>query len=165
MRQGLISVVAVWSILLAATAFGQEPSVLSPTEAARIVPAGFYFEGQSAPTQMRNSAVARLGKNRHVIAGLVDTSGYSSSIVEKYIGFLITDSPIVIGGKELGTGAYGFGFTADGKMNILDIGGKTILTVSANRDEALKRPRPLIMVKSPEGIRLYNGKTYVTVSM
>jgi len=27
----------------------------------RVVPPGFYFQGQSAPTQMRNAAAARLG--------------------------------------------------------------------------------------------------------
>ena len=53
---------------------------------------------------MRNSAAARFGANRYVLAGMVDTSGYSSEIRAKYEGFLITDSPITVGGSELATG-------------------------------------------------------------
>src|SRR4026208_2556244 len=69
---------------------------LTPAELARVVPPGFYFQGQTATTQMRDSAAARFGSNRYVIAGLVDTSGYSSELRAKYEGFLITDSPIAI---------------------------------------------------------------------
>src|SRR4029079_4686623 len=99
----------------------QEPVVLAGPELTRVVPPGFYFQGLTAPTQMRNSAAARLGTNRYVIAGLVDTSGYASELRAKYEGFLITDSPIAIGGSELGIGAYGFGFSNDGKLNVLDL--------------------------------------------
>ena len=54
---------------------GQEPvTVLAGAELTRIVPPGFYFQGLSAPTQMRNAAAARFGSKRYVIAGLVDTS-------------------------------------------------------------------------------------------
>src|SRR2546425_13012695 len=84
-------------------------TVLAGAELSRVVPPGFYFQGLSAPTQMRNSAAARLGKNRYVIAGLVDTSGYAADVRARYEGFLITDSAITINGSDLGTGAYGFG--------------------------------------------------------
>src|SRR2546427_13229870 len=95
-------------------------TILAGAELNRVVPPGFYFQGLSAPTQMRNSAAARLGKNRYVIAGLVDTSGYAADVRARYEGFLITDSAITINGSDLGTGAYGFGFGNDGKLNILD---------------------------------------------
>src|ERR1700704_6237894 len=88
--------------------------ILAGAELSRVVPPGFYFQGLSAPTQMRNSAAARFGKSRYVIAGLVDTSGYAADVRAKYEGFLITDSPITIGSSKLDTGAYGFGFTNDG---------------------------------------------------
>src|SRR2546425_3477912 len=122
--------------------------VLAGAELSRVVPPGFYFQGLSAPTQMRNSAAARLGKNRYVIAGLVDTSGYAADVRAKYEGFLISDSPITINGSDLGIGAYGFGFSNDGKLNILDLAGKEILSVSTTKDTALKRPRPLMMTMS-----------------
>lgn len=138
--------------------------ILAGTNLSRVVPPGFYFQGQSAPTQTRNSAAARFGMNRHVIAGLVDTSGYSADVRAKYEGFLITDSPITINGSELGIGAYGFGYSNDGKLNILDLAGNEILSVATTKDNALKRPRPLMMTKSGEGVRLYSGKDYAVIA-
>src|SRR5689334_3868994 len=51
----------------------QSPAILTGAELTRVVPSGFYFQGLSAPTQMRNSAAARFGRDRYVICGLVDT--------------------------------------------------------------------------------------------
>ncbi len=138
--------------------------VLESKEAKAFVPTGFYFEGQSAPTQMRNSGVAVIGGKQHVIVGLVDTSGYSADVAAKYEGFFITDSPIKIGGKKLGTGAYGFGFTRDGKVNIHDVGGKTIVTAATSDDDELKRPRPLMFMVVDGELRFYKGRTYAVVS-
>ncbi len=138
--------------------------VLTGGELQRVVPSGFYFEGQSAPTQVRNSAAARFGSNRYVIAGLVDTSGYSTEVQGKYQGFLITDSPINLGDSELGVGAYGFGFSSAGKFNIFDLSGKQLLSVAASKDDALRRPRPLMMVKASDGVRLYGGRNYVVIA-
>lgn len=140
------------------------PGVMAGAELTRIVPTSFYFQGQSGPTQMRNAAAARLAANRHVVAGLVDTSGYSSDVRGTYEGFFITDSPITIGGSQLETGAYGFGFSSDGKMNIFDVGGQKLMSVDANKDQALKRPRPLMMTMTADGLRLYHGRNYVTVA-
>jgi len=139
-------------------------TVLAGAELSRVVPPGFYFQGLSAPTQMRNAAAARFGDNRYVIAGLVDTSGYAADVRAKYVGFLITDSEIKINGTVLQTGAYGFGFSSDGKLNILDLAGNQILSVSVTKDNELKRPRPLMMTKGVNGIRLYAGKDYATIA-
>jgi hypothetical protein len=138
--------------------------VLTGAELARVMPPGFYFQGLSAPTQMRNSAAVRFGTKRHVLAGLVDTSGYAADVRAKYEGFLITDSPVTIGGSELGTGAYGFGFSNNRKLNILDLAGNEILSVAAIRDNQLRRPRPLMMVKSGNLVRLYSGKDYAEIA-
>src|SRR2546427_11970175 len=102
--------------------------VLTTKDSARVVPTTFYFEGLSAPTQMRNSAAARFEAKRFVIAGLVDTSGYSADVRAKYEGFFIVDSPVMINGSDLGTGAYGFGFSDEGKLQILDLAGNQILS-------------------------------------
>jgi hypothetical protein len=83
-------------------------TILAGSELTQVVPPGSYFQGLSAPTQMRNSAAARLGSKRFVITGLVDTSGYAADVRAKYEGFFITDSPVSINGSDLGTGAYGF---------------------------------------------------------
>src|SRR6266436_6714192 len=127
--------------------------VLTGKDSARVVPTTFYFEGLSAPTQMRNSAAARFGAKRFVIAGLVDTSGYAADVRAKYEGLCITDSPVSINGSDLGTGAYGFGFSNDGKMQILDLAGNQVLSIKTAKDNELKRPRPLMMTKSGDGIR------------
>jgi hypothetical protein len=140
------------------------PVILSGAELTRVVPPGFYFEGQSAPTQMRNAAAASFGKNRHVIAGLVDTSGYSSEIRAKYEGFFIVDSPIAVGTGTLATGAYGFGFTEAGQLNIFDIGGNALMSVPAQNDTDTARPRPLMMSLGKDGLRLYGGRRFVLLA-
>ena len=139
-------------------------TVLTGAELTRIVPPGFYFQGLSAATQMRNAAAARLGEKRYVIAGLVDTSGYAADVRAKYEGFFITDSPIRINGSDLAVGAYGFGFSQDAKMQILDLAGDQVLSVSTTKDSGLTRPRPLMMAKAADGLRFYNGKDYVTIT-
>ena len=138
--------------------------ILTQDELTRTMPPGFYFQGLSAPTQMRNSAAARFGAKRYVLAGLVDTSGYAAEIRAKYEGFLITDSQIKINGTTLAPGAYGFGFSNDGKLTVLDLTGADVLSVSTTKDNELKRPRPLMMSKTSEGVRLYNGKDYVVIT-
>ena len=141
-------------------------TVLTGAQLTRVVPTGFYFEGQSAPTQMRNTAAARFGVKRHVIAGLVDTSGYSADVRAKYEGFFIADAPVTVGGKELGAGAYGFGFTDDSKFNLFDVGGRPVLSTSTADDRVIKRPRPLMMVKDEGGgVRLYSGRQFVLISV
>jgi hypothetical protein len=153
------------SLHLSTIAMAQKtPTILAESDLARIVPTTFYYQGQSAPTQMRNAAAVRFAPERYVIAGLVDTSGYSAEIRGKYEGFLITDSAIKIGGVKLNTGAYGFGFSSNGKVNIFDIGGKLLLTVKSKSDANMKRPRPLMMMQAADGVRLYDGRNYVVLS-
>ena len=163
-----LMILAVLAMLVAPARIAQaqrgNAGILAGAQLARIVPPGFYFEGQSAPTQLRNSAAARFGPKRHVIAGMVDTSGYSSEVRAKYEGFFITDSPITIEGTALGVGAYGFGFTDDGKFNLFDVGGDQILSVNTTADRVIRRPRPLMMTRAADGVRLYSGRSFVTIA-
>jgi hypothetical protein len=153
-------------VFAAATTAAQDKAVvLAGAQLTRVVPTSFYFEGQSAPTQTRNTAAARFGAKRHVIAGMVDTSGYSSEVRAKYEGFFITDSPVTVGGQELSTGAYGFGFTEDGKLNVFDVGGTQVLSVQTTKDAKLRRPRPMLMTTDADGIRFYNGRDYAVVNI
>lgn len=153
----------MFALYTAATA-QNPPTILADAELTRVVPTSYYFQGQSAPTQMRNAAAVRFAPERFVIVGLVDTSGYSDEIRGKYEGFFITDSAIRIGRARLATGAYGFGFSNDGKMNIFDIGGKLVLTVKSYKDAELKRPRPLMMVMEAGSVRLYHERDYVILA-
>lgn len=154
---------ALLAISISATA-QDRATILTGAELTRVVPTGFYFQGLSAPTQMRNSAAARFGANRFVIVGLVDTSGYSADVREKYVGFLITDSEITLNGTSLPSGAYGFGFGTEGKLTVLDLAGKDVLSVDITNDKQLRRPRPLMMAADPGGVRLYNGRNYVVIA-
>ena len=152
-------------LLVAGSAVAQERAViLAGAELTRVVPTGFYFQGLSAPTQMRNSAAARFGKDRYVISGLVDTSGYSADVRAKYVGFLITDSAISLNGESLPAGAYGFGFATEGKLTVMDLAAKDLISVSITNDKDLRRPRPLMMTADGNGVRLYNGKNYVVIA-
>jgi len=138
--------------------------ILAGAELTRVVHASFYFQGQAAPTQMRNSVAERIN-NHFVIAGMVDTSGYSAEIRAQYQGFFITDGAITVGGESLPVGAYGFGFSNDGKFNILDLGNNKVLSVSTTNDKALKRPRPLMMTMDGNNVRLYAGRDYVVIAV
>jgi len=138
--------------------------VLTGPELTRVVPTSFYFQGQAAPTQMRNSAAARVN-NHFVIAGMVDTSGYSAEIRAHYQGFFITDGALTINGESLPVGAYGFGFTNDGKFNILNLDNSQVLSVSSTNDKDLKRPRPLMMTMDGANVRLYAGRDYVVIAV
>src|SRR5690349_14785315 len=142
----------------------ESATILAGAELTRVVPNSFYFQGLSAPTQMRNAAAARFGKDRYVISGLVDTSGYSADVRARYVGFLITDSAITLNGESLPAGAYGFGFGTEGKMTVMDLGGKDLVSVAVTNDKDLRRPRPLMMSADPGGVRLYNGKDYVVIA-
>jgi hypothetical protein len=162
-RKQLYLILALLAFAVPVAAQGAA-TILTGTELTRVVPTGFYFQGLSAPTQMRNAAAARFGTDRYVISGLVDTSGYSADVRAKYVGFLITDSAITLNGESLPAGAYGFGFATEGKLTVMDLAGKDLLSVPVTNDKDLKRPRPLMMSADPGGVRLYNGKDYVVIA-
>jgi hypothetical protein len=148
-----------------ATSLSQEAMMLDGEALTRVVPGSFYFEGRTGPTQMRNAAAVRFGEKRHVIVALVDTAGYSSDIRAKYEGFLITDSRIAVGDKELAAGAYGFGVTKDSKFNVFDVGGSLLFSVAGAKDSVTRTPRPLTLLKDDNGVRLYRGRNYVLVAV
>ena len=165
-REFIVTLTTVFIIasLTAVVAAQGTATVLTGAELTRVIPPGFYFQGLSAPTQMRNAVAAKFGTKRFVIAGMVDTSGYAVDVRARYEGFFITDSPVSINGSDLGVGAYGFGFSEDGKMHILDLGNNEILSVATTKDNELKRPRPLMITKDGSVLRFYSGRDYVTIS-
>jgi hypothetical protein len=150
--------------LLPVALLAEEAVMLEGEALTRVVPGSFYFEGRIGPTQMRNAAAVRFGEKRHIIAALVDTSGYSSDIRAKYEGFFITDSRITFGDKELAAGAYGFGVTKESKFNFFDVGGNLLLSVAGAKDSATRTPRPLALLKEDGGVRMYRGRSFVVVT-
>jgi hypothetical protein len=136
-------------------------SLLTPAEVQKQFPATVYYDGQSAPAQLRNSGGVKFADGHFVLASLVDTGGYSSGIAAKYQGYLIAEVSLDIQGKRLPAGAYGFGFV-DGEYVVTDLGGSTVLAAHAAIDQAMRRPRPLqVTYDSTGGFRLYSGRNYV----
>lgn len=143
----------------------QNFTVLGPPAMQRLLPSAVFYRGQVATTQLRNSGGVKFSDGYYVLAGLVDTSGYSSSVASKYQAYFITEVPIRVGGMRLGAGAYGIGFIANDKFIVTDVGGHDVLTVSSATDSAMKRPVPLQVVAGTGGnFRLYVGRKYVVMS-
>jgi len=143
----------------------QTPVVVPEEELPRIVPTGFYYEGQVAPTQMRNAAAVRIHERKHVIVALVDNSGYAADIRAKIEGFWATDVPVRLGGRNLAAGVYPFGVSREGVLNVYDLAGTLRFSVKTSRDDDLRNPRPLAMVMAGDGIRFYRGRNYVLVKI
>jgi hypothetical protein len=139
--------------------------ILTSAELKKAVPSSFFYSGQSAPVQMRNSVGVKNSGGKLVLAGLVDTSGYATSITEKYQGFFITEAKINIEGSSLDVGAYGFGLTKDGKFNVMNMAGTDVLSVGAKTDDKVAHPVPLKLEKEGSDYRLYAGKNYVVLKV
>ena len=100
-RVGL-AVVIFCGLLLAAQQL--KPGLLSNDVLKKVVPGTYFFRGQSAPVQLRNSAGFSVPDGKLVLTGLVDTSGYAADVQAKYQGFLITEVKLNIEGSELAPG-------------------------------------------------------------
>jgi hypothetical protein len=158
---------------LATSTFAQEQKpaaapakegVLKATEVGgKLFPEKVFFRGQLASVQARNSGGVRYTDDFLVLAALVDSSGYSSGLKEKYQGYLITEVPLEVDGQALKPGAYGFGFMEGNKLAVIDVGGNDVLQVSSTKDSEMKRPVPLQVVAEKEAgkYRLYKGRDYV----
>lgn len=161
-RSVSLAVVILSGLLLSAQ---QQPKagVLSADDIGKVVPSAYFFRGQSATVQVRNSAGLRGPDGKLVLAGLVDTSGYATSVQEKYQGFLITEVKLNIEGTALPPGEYGFGFSQDGKFRVMDVGANDVFTVAGKVDAKLPHPVPLKIVEDGGGYRLYAGRKWVSL--
>jgi len=155
---------AIVALSLLTSALAQnKPGLMTADELKKVVPATYFFRGQSAPVQMRNAVGFRDKSDRFVLASLVDTSGYSTDIQEKYQGLFITEIKLKVGDATLAPGAYGFGFK-DGKFLILDVGAGDVLNVPFQTDDSIAHPVPLKLTADGAGYRLYAGKKWVSIS-
>lgn len=138
-----------------------------PEDLSRIVPSTVFFHGQSAGVQLRNTYGLRFPSGALMMAALVDSSGYSSAIQQKYQGYILSEATLTIEGKTLLPGAYGFGMRADGNFVVMNLGAQDILQTSAHMDSTMSRPRPLAIVAGQHSgsYRLYEGKKFVSIRM
>lgn len=165
MKNTRSAILCAVALLMLASAVAQQASkhVLSSDELKRAVPSEYFFGGQKAPVQLRNAVGFQLADSKMMLAALVDASGYSTAIQQKYQGMLITETNLNIGGSELKPGQYGFGFTADGKFVVMDVASGDVLSASSQTDGALPRAVPLKLVADGDGYKLYAGKKWVGI--
>jgi hypothetical protein len=156
--------IAVGILLTSAAAQSKPAGVVEAADLKSIVPSTFFYSGRVGTVQMRNAAAVRTKDGKHLIAALVDTTGYASDVAQKYQGLFITEVKLKIEGTEIAPGEYGFGFMGD-KFVITDVGANDVFTVSSKTDSDLKRPVPLKVVGEGGAYRLYHGKKYVTLQM
>ena len=142
---------------------GKESVLKAADISPKLFPERVFFRGQNAPVQFRNSGGVHFADDLYVLAGLVDNSGYSTGLREKYQGYLLSEVTLEIGGQTLKPGAYSFGFLEGGKFVVMDIGANDVLNAASQRDAEMKRPVPLqVAASSTAGsYRLYAGRDYV----
>ena len=138
--------------------------LLPAAELERLLPATVFFSGQSAPLQLRNSAGYRTTTGRLIWAGLVDTSGYSTGVREKYQFYFVAEVPLRAGTLSIAPGIYGGGFLADNSFVLLDVAGNEIGRTPVREDKELHRPRPLQLTTEGGGLRLYLGRQYAELA-
>jgi hypothetical protein len=130
------------------------------------LPKDFYLEGNAIPTQMRNAALLKTPAGARVLFALIDTTGYSSQIKQKYIGMVISEGKISVCGISVGVGSYGFGLdkppatsNADAKFFLYNQAGQKVGECAAKKDNTIKQPNPLSMdVTKGAPARLLLGK-------
>ncbi|MFB3920219.1 MAG: hypothetical protein ACE145_00775 [Terriglobia bacterium] len=135
------------------------------------VPKDFYLEGNAIPTQKRNAALVKTPAGARVLFALIDTTGYSSQIQQKYEGMIISEAKVAVCGVALGVGSYGFGFTKPAatsaeaaKFFVYNQAGGKVGECTMTKDAELKQPVPLHVVAAKGGpAKLYLGKNWLEV--
>ncbi len=152
----------LWLVVLVSLVIPAAAQVLTADQVKKTAPTSFFFSGQSASVQLRNTSGLKNASGKIVLAGLVDTSGYSTAIAEKYQGFLIAETKLTFDGATLEPGAYGFGFK-EGKFTVMNVAGTDVFSIGSQTDDQIKHPVPLKFEKDGAAFRLYAGKKYVVV--
>jgi hypothetical protein len=142
------------------------PSLLQAADLAKLVPPSVFFRGQVASTQIRNAGGVKMPDGLLVLCTLVDTSGYSTGVQERYQGYFITEVTLDINGQTLKPGAYGVGFLPGNRFVVMDLGAHDVFSTGSTHDTELKRPTPLQILAdpTPDKFRLYINRNYVVFS-
>ena len=149
-----------------ATAADSSAAILKAADVANLVPATVFFRGQVASVQARNAGGLKLPDGMLVLCALVDTSGYSTAVQQKYQAYFISEVTLDINGQVLKPGAYGVGFIEGNTFLVMDLGAHDLFMTDSKRDAELKRPMPLQVLAdtAPDHYRLYINRNYVVVS-
>jgi hypothetical protein len=124
--------------------------VVTGKPADNAIPNDFYLEGNRIPVQKRNAVLVNCPMGGRIVIGLIDTTGYSSQIQQKYEGMLISETHFTIGGQKIGVGSFGFGHTKpaatsdeDMRLTIYDQAGNKVAEATGKKDASLSKPSPL----------------------
>jgi len=141
---------------------GQNTVLKASDISPKLFPEHVFFRGQVAPAQLRNTGGVHFADDLFVLAGLVDSSGYSTAIKEKYQAYLLSEVTLEIGGQTLKPGAYGLGFVS-GKFILMDLAANNLVETAGARDAEMKRPVPLQVAAPSSGgnYRLYVGRDFI----
>jgi hypothetical protein len=161
-----VAMLAVWpSSLRAQGSF----ELVRGEDFKKALPKEFYLEGNAIPTQERNAALLKTPAGARVLFALIDTTGYSSQIQQKYEGMLITEGNLSLCGTVVGVGSYGFGYTKlpptsteDGKFFLYNQAGEKVAECATKKDAEIKQPNPLhVMVEKGKPAKLYLGRYWL----
>ena len=133
------------------------------------IPNDFYLEGNRIPVEKRNAALLKTPAGARLVLALIDTTGYSSQIKQKYIGMVIAEGTVSVCNVPLSVGSYGFGLekpaatsSEEAKFILYNQAGEKVGDCGAKKDNAVKHPKPLNIVLSKEaGARLYLGRYFL----
>jgi hypothetical protein len=143
--------------------------VVTGQEFDKALPRDFYLEGNAIPTEKRNAALLMTPAGHRLVVALIDTAGYTSQVQEKYMGMVINEGPVVVCGKQLGVGSYGFGMkmppqqsNADADFFLYDQAGRKVSQCASKKDTKLQHPTPLqIVLEGEKTAILYLGRYMV----
>jgi hypothetical protein len=129
----------------------------------------FYLEGNAIPTQKRNTVILKGVDGKHMVFGLLDTSGYTAEIQQKYAGMIIVERKVTVGAASIGTGAYGLGLQkptpaeGPGKLVVYDVAGGKVAETATQYDAKLAQPVPLQVTTAGGQTKLYLGRYSVEI--
>jgi len=161
-RPIVLAISMIWMLAASLMAQGSK-HILSADEVKKVTPAEYFYRGQKAPVQLRNAVGFQQADGKMTLASLVDASGYSTAIQQKYQGLLITETKLDIGGSSLPPGQYGFGFTAEGKFVVMDVANTDVLSTAYQTDQTVQHAVPLKLVADGDGYKLYAGKKWIAI--
>jgi len=134
------------------------------------VPKDFYLEGNAIPTEKRNAVLLKTPGGKRVVVALIDTTGYSSQIQQKYIGMVIAEGTLSVCGQKVTVGSYGFGLDkpappsdADATFHLYNQAGRKLFDCAAKKDTTATQAQPL-QVTTSGGAKLVLGKYWLDLN-
>jgi len=134
------------------------------------VPKDFYLEGNAIPTEKRNAVLLKTPGGKRVVVALIDTTGYSSQIQQKYIGMVIAEGTFSVCGQKMTVGSYGFGLDkpappseADATFHLYNQAGRKLFDCAAKKDTTATQAQPL-QVTTTGGTKLVLGKYWLDLN-